>query len=164
MHFFLPLPVITIYLPCAPGNMAVLLSIPPQSAYLDRFLCTCIPAASYVAHLSELILQSDGRISSSTVGDRDSKLVSTQVLSAVWNTTHCVHSINVSEKIISEITVLLSDTIEEVKEKIKEVQKTTYPRLARDDDQPSEDHELMSDYGVKNGDHLTELENIRAKL
>ena len=56
--------------------------------------------------------------------------------------------------VTSEIDILSTDTIEVVKAKIKEVQKNAYPRLIRDDNVGLEDHKLVSDYGLKNGDHL----------
>lgn len=45
-------------------------------------------------------------------------------------------------------------TIQKIKEKVKVVQKATCPRLITDDDRPSEDHKLVSEYGIQNGTHL----------
>ena len=58
------------------------------------------------------------------------------------------------KSVTSDVDVLLTDTIKEVKAKIKEVQRTTYPRLIGDNNMPLETHKLVSDYGLKNGDHL----------
>ena len=54
----------------------------------------------------------------------------------------------------SDVDVLSTDTGEEVKAKIKEVQKTTYSRLTIDNNMPLENRKSVSDYGLKNGDHL----------
>ena len=58
------------------------------------------------------------------------------------------------KSVTSDVDVLSTDTIKEVEAKIKEVQKTTYPRLIGDDNMPLENHKLVSDYDLKNGDHL----------
>ena len=58
------------------------------------------------------------------------------------------------KNVTSEVDVLSTDTIEKVKEKIQKVQKNVYPRLVGDNDKGLENHKLVSDYGIKNGDHF----------
>ena len=58
------------------------------------------------------------------------------------------------KNVTSKIDILSTDTIEVVKAKIKEVQQNAYPRLVGDDDIGLDNQKLVSDYGIKNGDHF----------